>query len=480
MAKPLAIICMQKNEGMLLKCWILHHAKFFGISSLFIIDNGSTDPLTIDILSWASESGSTIINASSELDFEKKGDLVSNLIALKSSEYHWFAPLDCDEMLVLFGPNYSVTTECQAIKDEIERLGNTCAQIARISQSLTNIPGTNLAYPLDIKKVLVKSGANVKLDMGFHMYSWHANADIDCGFSFEQTSLGLIHFHNKPFDQLLQSAREKLKLRIQDFKDSTLKQYNGAGKHLVKYFFMSESEYLESLPIGSIDISPVFSNIEMDVPFSHYNHTHDLSNIRALTSSVNIYEYYSRIVASKVEIDKIFELMLDSDAYLEFGCGGTTSLACNAGVQDIYSIETDIDFCRKIINDYSLDLFIQTGRLHLLHVDIGPTRAWGYPIRKPSEKIIKRYIDKARLAKSVDTVLIDGRYRVAIASAIYSYLPSGSRLLVHDYSQDRGYSVLEELYFLEDLVDTLALFRPRPGCSARAQELLNSFLFDPH
>ena len=52
--KPkLAILLMCKNEGYMLDAWIKHHVTIVPSQHIFIFDNGSTDPITIEILASA-------------------------------------------------------------------------------------------------------------------------------------------------------------------------------------------------------------------------------------------------------------------------------------------------------------------------------------------------------------------------------------------------------------------------------------------
>lgn len=64
-------LMMQKNEGELLRSWIEHHGNIFGISNLWIFDNGSDDPLTIKILNKYDGFGVNIIyDKKNHSDFE--------------------------------------------------------------------------------------------------------------------------------------------------------------------------------------------------------------------------------------------------------------------------------------------------------------------------------------------------------------------------------------------------------------------------
>lgn len=124
--------------------------------------------------------------------------------------------------------------------------------------------------------------------------------------------------------------------------------------------------------------------------------------------------------------------------YREYGAGNSTLLArktCNP-----VSIETD--------RNYAV-------RFGAIWCDIGETKKWGYPVSTPTDQQIRNYLSYAR---DYDALLIDGRYRVAVAS--------GARpgvILLHDYDR-QAYHVVESFMTLIDRVDSLAVFEKHEPC----------------
>ncbi|WP_158513408.1 glycosyltransferase family protein [Kozakia baliensis] len=41
------VVMMQRDEGALLMAWLSHYARLFSMDHLTLLDNGSTDPLTL-------------------------------------------------------------------------------------------------------------------------------------------------------------------------------------------------------------------------------------------------------------------------------------------------------------------------------------------------------------------------------------------------------------------------------------------------
>jgi hypothetical protein len=62
--------------------------------------------------------------------------------------------------------------------------------------------------------------------------------------------LGIIHFHNKPFEKNLEAAREKMKLRVDINDKEKIKNYNGPGAHLKKILLQTKEDYYNSYQLN--------------------------------------------------------------------------------------------------------------------------------------------------------------------------------------------------------------------------------------
>ena len=60
MSTRIALLMMQKNERLLLDPWITYHRSLVDPASIFVFDNGSTDPQTLAILEAAEASGVSV------------------------------------------------------------------------------------------------------------------------------------------------------------------------------------------------------------------------------------------------------------------------------------------------------------------------------------------------------------------------------------------------------------------------------------
>lgn len=260
-----AAICMQKDEGGLLRAWIIHHSNVFGAENVFILDNVSADRQTLAILDWAERCGVNVIRGVEQ--FERKGIEVTNLIDSLRGRYDWFVPLDADEFIGIYR-NGKLCMERCAILSELRMLWSD--KIVRMLHYIWSIPGSPLGYYTEARKVIVPSALQVRLDVGFHLFSWdpasYGNTVSDD--LFQASNIAYAHMHNKPYEKLLEAARSKLSSRVTSFNKEDLETYSGAGKHLIRYFFMTKDEYESSFPLGTIDLERCFFEAGLGIPFS--------------------------------------------------------------------------------------------------------------------------------------------------------------------------------------------------------------------
>src|SRR5687767_427938 len=105
-------------------------------------------------------------------------------------------------------------------------------------------------------------------------------------------------------------------------------------------------------------------------------------------------------------------LVHHSRKIVEYGTGGSTILALSAGVQ-LLSVESDADWLNKVKDIEIVRQAEQQGRATLIHVNVGPTGDWGFPIDQAHRQAWPNYSAAPwRHWENADLVLIDGRFRV--------------------------------------------------------------------
>lgn len=262
-----AVLMMQKDEGQLLDDWLNYYNYIFGLDNLYIFDNDSEDPLTKEILFKWKDKGLKVEYCPGFESFQNKGMIILNKINNLGDKYDYYYPLDCDEFLVKF-----INTEVFEIEKGLEpkESSNFNTKIFRIRHAIWNVPNSNLGYYTDMRKIIVKKDAALEyLDIGLHLFNFTDNTPEIPAEEIEATQIGLIHFHNRPFNDLINKTKLKLMKRLNLNSPEEVDQYKGDGVHMIPYLKMSEKKYIDSLNSKvCFDIGGEFYKHGLKVPFS--------------------------------------------------------------------------------------------------------------------------------------------------------------------------------------------------------------------
>jgi hypothetical protein len=157
---------------------------------------------------------------------------------------------------------------------------------------------------------------------------------------------------------------------------------------------------------------------------------------------------------------------------VEFGCGGSTLKWIQSGCERVVSVESDAAWVDRLAGHPELVEPIDAGRLTLVKADIGPTGAWGRPIGWRNVAQWADYwstvwdLPVVRDAPSlVDTVLVDGRFRVASALNAALQTNPGTLVLVHDFWKRPQYQPILEHLTPIATADQLVVLQRRPDFS---------------
>lgn len=306
----IACIMMQKNEDLLLEGWIIHHACLFGLENLFIYDNGSTSLETVDVLKKYQKTGVNVIwNRVTQKDFNRKGWIIGDLIKSlqASSQYDFYIPLDCDEFVALADGNGLSISRNDIFAYFADEIGHD--RVLKVTRCLLNAPGSLDVFAIiRHKKTIMPARGFKSLDHGFH------EGELVSSKDFKNSNIVYVHLHNKPFDKILQSAKDKLAPFVDVENLDALKNYDGVGKHLVRYFFDFESTYASSVDkfprISFENIAYLFDAFHLDDAKRAWQ-----GNLPAAESNINI----SKFLAAQeyISLNKDVER---TDAPLLFDC----------------------------------------------------------------------------------------------------------------------------------------------------------------
>lgn len=181
---------------------------------------------------------------------------------------------------------------------------------------------------------------------------------------------------------------------------------------------------------------------------------------------------------------KTFDDMLSSaEVYLEFGAGHSTKRASLfPNIKRIDCVESDQELIDKyILSEEYIRLKVEAERLFVHKVDIGETKAWGYP-KDGSSRI--KWVNYSEIVHAIgqkwDTVLVDGRFRVACVLNVLLLGNENCRILIHDFWNRNHYHVVLNYLDVICSVDSLGIFRKREHCNdAELKNLIDQYKFIP-
>lgn len=181
------------------------------------------------------------------------------------------------------------------------------------------------------------------------------------------------------------------------------------------------------------------------------------------------------------EVSYLAAFLGRTGSYVEFGAGGSTVLACQLVSGRVIAVDSSREWLDKVARACA-ELADRPQPL-LVHVDIGPTGAWGAPIDEGGRDRWPRYssaVWECPGATLADLYLIDGRFRVACALEALLRCRSDAILLVHDYAPRPQYRIIEEFARPVIACETLAAFVRRDAFDRRgARRALQHARYQP-
>lgn len=158
----------------------------------------------------------------------------------------------------------------------------------------------------------------------------------------------------------------------------------------------------------------------------------------------------------------VYSRLSTSRCYLEYGSGGSTVKASELGVPVIISVESDASWLDAVKQKVQASKAVGAQH-HLVHIDIGPTKEWGFPTSDSGWRGYAKYpLEAWKLCKeknlSPDLVLVDGRFRVACCLASFLFAKPGTRVLIDDYGDRPLYHAVEKFISVASTIDRVAEF----------------------
>ena len=181
-----------------------------------------------------------------------------------------------------------------------------------------------------------------------------------------------------------------------------------------------------------------------------------------------------KISMPPVETTALKNIIDNAKIILEYGSGGSTIYGGKSNAQAIITTENDRDFLHSVIEQYDRG----GPPLIPVHVYVGETKMWGYPINQDFKHKWPEYpVAPWKVAKekelNPDTIIIDGRFRVACF--LYSIGHAKPRTIIFwdDYVNRESYHVVETICKPKQIYGRAAVF-------VKENETFNQNMFDKY
>jgi len=169
----------------------------------------------------------------------------------------------------------------------------------------------------------------------------------------------------------------------------------------------------------------------------------------------------------------------EAETILEYGSGGSTVLASRMNSKKVFSVESDLNWAKSLRSALSIR-FPECKSTHVHHVDIGATKAWGYPIDDSQWKNYHNYaldIWDQSFFEHPDLILIDGRFRLGCFAAALLKVEKPTTVLFDDYFDRPEYHAAEKYCAVSEKAGRMAEFNVKPATWSNDQltELISWF-----
>jgi hypothetical protein len=265
---------MMKNEKALIRPFLRYHGALFGAENLYVIDNGSNDPEVLDTVAEFEREGVNVDRSYPRVeDFRLKGTIISNLVKRldMQNSYDFYILLDCDEFVAL-DEDGTYCCDRDSIHSYIDSFRGE-ERMLKVSTNLSNIlgwPGAFQAAPYS--KTIFPKNVLLTTDDGFHGGVSRNNS------GYISTNLVYVHFHYRPYDEVVKFARQKLASEISETdlnNPDVLRHYKGRGWHMIGYLLGgAESYYSQFRDVRNAVMFPNllerFRSLGLNAPFSDF------------------------------------------------------------------------------------------------------------------------------------------------------------------------------------------------------------------
>jgi len=222
-AKRFRVAClmMHRDEGDLLRPWVMYHAALFGIENLYIFDNGSSSLSVRSELAALELEGAIVDRSNGKTeDYRRKGQIIGSQIRFLEGQYDFFIPLDCDEFVVVRTGDRSIACDPDAVHAALEELAGEkrALQVDAAFWNILNSPEWFWCW--SYRKVFFAKDSFLSTDHGHHNGRTKEGGILHTNFAY-------MHYHHKPYELMVEHAKNKLRPFVDVENREALERFDG-------------------------------------------------------------------------------------------------------------------------------------------------------------------------------------------------------------------------------------------------------------
>lgn len=159
--------------------------------------------------------------------------------------------------------------------------------------------------------------------------------------------------------------------------------------------------------------------------------------------------------------------LANAKIYFEFGSGGSTCLASTMpSIESIHSVESDRSWANKVLASVKKQIYLYL-------IDFKNPGPWGSPGSQTTNEEKQAYSDAINTITTADTILVDGRFRVACALKAYSHMTDDSFLLFDDFLNRPYYNIVLEHFNVVERGKLMVVLKKGPN--PPSEELIKKY-----
>lgn len=180
----------------------------------------------------------------------------------------------------------------------------------------------------------------------------------------------------------------------------------------------------------------------------------------------------------KAETDLLYKYLNKAKYYFEFGSGGSTYQASlKENIKKIYTVENDSIWLKKLKSK------VTNPNVNFIFVEMNIKNKSGGTPKQAGQPQHDKWIEyshafknlKPDECKQIDTILVDGRFRVACALNCFEKMNDNAVILFDDFQNRKFYHEVLQYFDVVEKAGRMVVLKKKKGIAAPSEQILNKY-----